>query len=279
MTTKQENRDKITARIRALLSKTQDNGATEAEAMAAAEAANKLMVQYGIETIETEEDLDEERYGTRKRPFAKGSARRRTRHPVQFTHNAIMLYTSTKCWYEHDGMLSFFGTKSDTEFAHYLSESIANAMDAEWNTQKDELISQANTYGQKVHGNTLRASFMRGMASRVSDRLYKMSHKRNKEMHNAREKQIREQKVAIADAHARDEPTPNLPALISGTALVHAKRKRTEAEFNETGVRLSYSGRSRYSSHKGAYKSGQRSGNNVSLNRPINGNSTAGLLN
>jgi len=48
MTTK----EKIKAKIEALLAKTVDNGATEAEAKAAAEKAAALMLQYEIEAGE-----------------------------------------------------------------------------------------------------------------------------------------------------------------------------------------------------------------------------------
>lgn len=53
-----ENRESIIAKIAALLDKTTANGASEAEAVAAATMAQKLMAKYHIETLDTGEELE-----------------------------------------------------------------------------------------------------------------------------------------------------------------------------------------------------------------------------
>ena len=81
-------------KISALLAKTQHNGCTEAEAIAAAELAEKLMDKYGLSLSELqiiESAVDACESG------ATGVGKQRA-HEVRRMAWAIALFTDTKCW-------------------------------------------------------------------------------------------------------------------------------------------------------------------------------------
>lgn len=236
------DRDKIIKKIRALLEMSMENGATEAEAILAAQKADDLMLQYNLHSIDIQ-DAEEESYGMRSRKFAEGSFKRRSYHPVDKCLVAIADFCDCKVWLRGYNLI-FFGTKMDTEFAWYLTDMIRNAMDTEYNRAKSTLKKEAEYRGEKVHGKTLRTSFMRGMASRINERLRSMKQKR--------------------DAQIKDESIKT-----TGTDLVIVRNDILERKFQSLGLNMSKGYANSYSAHADAYTYGREAANNVNFGRPV----------
>lgn len=172
------NRDKIIAKIVALLAKTVANGATEAEAMSAAEKATELMALYQLEETELSVREDAQQYKFRRELFTG------MYEPyVIWTIVAISRLTDTRAhyteWFDNEWTkdrkgkvtfgkvlkraVSFFGTDRDTEIAHYYARIVANA-----------LCAGADTYlANGGDGRSLK-SYMLGMCSSMSSRLLGM---------------------------------------------------------------------------------------------------------
>ena len=189
----QEKRSALLEKIGALLEKTQLNGCSEQEALAAADLAQKLMAKYGLslselETISSPIDAIEVD-GT---PIGNGR-----RHEVVGCAQAIAFYTDTKSWYnthgyvngygarvnrrpDHDGaILCYFGLPADVQVAIYLTQTLRRALDSEWHTfwqaKKDwEGFWEDTKEEPPVSPRTARASFMYGMALSLSSRLREM---------------------------------------------------------------------------------------------------------
>jgi hypothetical protein len=157
-------RQKIALKIQALLKKTVQNGATEAEALSAAEIAARLMKDCGHEELRRE--FASASYGARGKPCGV--------HEVRFVGNAIARFTNTIFWeqglYEGKKKIgrsySFFGSAEDTETAINMMALLQAAMETEWAS-----YFKSPRRDKSVHGKTLRLSFMSGMAFRLIARL------------------------------------------------------------------------------------------------------------
>ena len=150
----------VSARIRALLSKTVENGATEHEAMAAASKARELMDRYRLTLTDVEiaaepiEGIDVER------------------DPAN-CWDGISAYCGVKCWAHWVGgakKLRFFGLRADTEMAKYLSEMVSGAIRVEC-----ERYKRTDDYKASRGGRAATSAFRHGMAQRINARLHQMA--------------------------------------------------------------------------------------------------------
>ncbi len=246
-TTSSDTRAKIVLKLRALLAKTVENGATEHEALAAAEKASELMEEYDLSYTDVEQVRDE-RYGARRRPFAGGTSRRRTHHEASMVHGAIQRFCDCKCWYSGVELV-FFGSETDTETAHHLADMIRVAMDREWASYLNSPQRE-----QGVHGRSLRASFMIGMANRLNKRL--------DELKAARERNVNRSATTAGQTQAG-----------TGRALVLvAKKEIVEERFAKLGLKLGTKASGRTGGQSaGAYRAGQAAGDRVGLNPGLGG--------
>jgi hypothetical protein len=159
-------RGKLLDIIQALTQKTVGNGCTEAEAIAAAEKAQRFMEKHGLTLADLEavdpvsecEQLETE-LGTRL-------------HPVSGVANAIADFTDTSSWYIGAALgyrLVFFGLPGDVRIATYLARVIRDAMDLEW-----RFWWVVNCGLTPVRPNTARKNFIKGMADRIANRLFSL---------------------------------------------------------------------------------------------------------
>jgi len=162
------NRARIIVKVQALLSKTVDNGCSEAEALSAAGKADELMQAYDLTFTDIETEVRDETYGARKRPFAGGNGRRRAFHEVRGCVCSIAAYWDCRAW-SHNSDLVYFGSKDDSEQAHVMTDMLRLAMDGEWGQ-----YLKSPDRNQTKHGKTLRASFMIGMSVRLAEQLRDM---------------------------------------------------------------------------------------------------------
>lgn len=250
-------RERAKRLIRDLLSKTVTNGATEAEATAAMEKASELMLQYDV-TFEDAQQIQEEIYGALKKFYARGSMRRRSWHEAIDLALPIARFTGTKVWREPvAGNIIYFGRKQDTEVAHYFLDLLTNCCETEW--QKFRRISTITKSVGVHHGDTSirgRKSFLRGMISRLEERLNFLANSRR----------------ATLQSHA------------TSNALVVLKDQIVKEKFGsycaEKGLRLKTSAvqRRSYSTGSGNYKAGVEAGDRVNLSSGVGSSNPAGRI-
>ncbi|MCQ4160089.1 DUF2786 domain-containing protein [Roseomonas sp. GC11] len=231
---------KVKARIRALTEKTVSNGCTEAEALAAAEMAGRLLERYAL-TME-EVDLRRARCVQVEIPLP-GKQRR----PIDGCVPAIARFCDCKVWLVRDeegARYIFFGFEEDTALARYLFEVIGRGMATE--------LENFRTSHPALRGTRLRlasVSYQQGMASRLAERLESLL-------------AAREAEVAARRS--------------TGTALMVVKHQVVEDAFRETAVRLVSARRGRLRAN-GAFRQGYAAGDRINLNRPVRGGGTGAL--
>lgn len=240
------NRNTALNRIRALLAKTTANGATEAEAMSAMAMAQALMAKYELD----EADL----------------AIKEHRKPEVSVNKTTVMYDQEPYWFKQAGYalqtfarvriiggktpdggirITHVGDSVDRSLSVYLSNVFEQACEWEFDAHKADVRSRGHQLGTGAKN-----SFVVGMLGRIRERMLEM---------------IRE----------RDASTSR--------ALVVIDTKRNAiAQFVRVEFPNLRHGRSRAVTVRNAdaYLAGQKAGNRVGLNRPVEGgDSRNGRLN
>ena len=180
----QAKRNELLDKITALLAKTTANGCTEAEAIAAAGLAEKLMAKYGFSLAEFKAL---EPAGACEQ-FYTETGRTRT-HEAQYVADAIAAFTDTRYWWQRQRWrpqtdsssvgVVFFGLSADVQIATYLFKVIRAAMDFEW-----QRYWKAERRGTRANPRSERKAFMQGMTNRLRHRLYQMKRERDNKSGN-----------------------------------------------------------------------------------------------
>lgn len=157
--------ERLKARLRALLSKTVDNGCTEAEAMAAAAKAAEIMQEYAI----SEGDLH----------VSTATAGRATRRSTlrEALYSTISIVTNCAGYYcDHvasgDPIVIYFGHDPGPTIAAYLRNVCDRAIDREI-----KIFKKSTFYLRRRNTSTRRqavADFTQGMVARLNQKLQKL---------------------------------------------------------------------------------------------------------
>lgn len=234
-TTTQSAREKIIAKVRALLGKTIANGCTEEEAMSASALAAKLMQQYDLAHVDIEAEVKAERYGARY--CTPGGPDRVKPHEVTQCANAVGQFWDCRSWGKNGtGKVVYFGSATDTEMAKAMLDMLYTAMEHEFR----RYINGAGR-SSPHHGRTLRTSFMAGMARRITERLREMK----------------------AERSAADQTAHGSRALVVVKGAVVTQQ--FAAYCRQTGLRLGTRSRSSTVGSGDAYRAGQAAANRVDL--------------
>lgn len=236
------NRDKLIAKIRALLAKTEDAGCTEDEALAAAAKAADLMDKYHVERAELESgDTD----------FSWSKIKPQYKWHCDIYHwiaPAIAKFTGTvparhTIWHggKQEIRFSFFGETSDALFARWLCSALS-----------DFVLAGAKLHPKGLNRkriNLWRRSYMAGAGFRISERLNEITAARMQAAQSSGTALTLADRTAVANARLEaDGPL--------GT--VRAKRLRLVG---------------------GAYEAGRERGDCASFDKPLGSSPrTAGLL-
>lgn len=160
----------IKRKIRALLSRTPENGATIAEAEVALKKANQLMTEYAIEKYQLGG-------GEAKRCIEKKIVLHRV--GTHITNLASVIGFSFDCeffynTYRKDG--TYFGYETDVEMCVYFYDLIMNALENEIDKYKSTYDYQvdARYYSPKTVVN----SFIKGFTDAIAKKLFLMKHER-----------------------------------------------------------------------------------------------------
>jgi hypothetical protein len=247
--------DKIKFKIKALASKTVAAGCSEHEAMSTMLGVGRLLSQYNLKM----EECDVRDSPCRTLFIDIGRVRR---HPIDSCVRALANLVGAKCWFHRTrgkpSSYAFFGQTDDLELIEYLFKVIRTAIESESEKFKQtaqyrdtviypSLTPDFNYFMQRKAAGKRKAatiSFQHGMAVRLHQRLVRL-------------------KLENDNYLARNRPT--------GNALVALKSQLVEEEFKKSGPKLSsYRGKLSVSDQL-AYEHGSRAGNNVNLNRPLQG--------
>src|SRR5262249_45680526 len=151
------NRDRLLNKIRGLLSKTQENGCTEAEAFASLDKARALMDAYEVTSEElrlTKEEADiifkaarNDEYGVRS-----------------WLGFPVSRFCDCRMMTNRSGDICFIGLRSDVQFADWLLDHLANFVRAELAAF---LIGRTDEHHDRLR---LIKSFVYGCTGKISGR-------------------------------------------------------------------------------------------------------------
>lgn len=229
-----EQQKKIAAKIKALLAKTVENGATEAEAFEAMSKARAWMDKYGLTKEQIE--LDAETIAAQK------TKRDNFKTYVIKDHLALEVgrYCDCKVWLSRkEDTMTFFGTEQDRQFAIWLIESLDLFVRNQTVRFMTERYNRAGAGPWDVQ-----KGFMVGCISRINERLHQLSDEREQ----------------TARPNGR------------GKSLVVVKMALVNKAFSQIGVKLrSGSGSMGMKGNSSAFDAGRAAGDRATFNRPVNG--------
>ena len=238
-----EKKEKIKLRIRALLAKTTENGASKEEAVSAMAKAQKLMSDYYIQ----EGDLNDPFLG--ETPMLKVTERHKSAYNMTGFYFELSELFDCVHYYTTD-KVTFFGFETDVELCIYFTHFITNACLAE----KAKFIKSEDYKHRKrgYHGRTLVAAFVRGFIDQVAFKMQEMYEDRRRE-------------------RSRSENQQN--------ALVIVKKKnKVEKAFKELGVKIYTAYQDDSKRHHVAYHIGAERGDSLDINQGVKDSKKTPLL-
>lgn len=158
--------------IRALMSKTIENGATEAEAMQAIALAKKLMAKHGLTMDDIKNktvNLGDYVWGSNAKSYSKRISSFEKIISIvigNYTNTKPLLYSKQVSDEKHsrdEKIILFFGHKIDVELAVYMMNMCSSALKTEW-------AKYVASSKDKIHGNRLK-SFSIGMSDSITKKI------------------------------------------------------------------------------------------------------------
>lgn len=236
------DRKQIIEKIKALRAKADDRAGTEAEAMAAAEMAARLLALHEVKPEELREL--QESVGAHDK-YDQG----KVLHPVAgWLATSIANLTETTA-YRADNEINYVGTEPDVMMAVYLTEMMVATAKRGWlNLAEDEY--EGLPFKQIQHK---RVSYFQGFAKSVDAKL---------------------RALAAAQAMRRTEAQ----GTGHSTALVVAKGDIIKRKLDEMGIVLHKSRKKAIYADREAFGRGEAHGQTVNVNRPFGTNTHTGAI-
>lgn len=228
-------RDRALKRIKALLEKTEENGASIEEANSALEKATSLMTDYFI-TINDIEELKDDPIVTEATDLYK------IKEDVSRIHPIICDLLDLRHFYSAS-KITFVGYKTDVKVGIYLYKKITEGLNADIKDFKKS--KEYEILKHHYHGNTLRRDFISGWINRISEKVYEL--------------------LAERDRNLKDNDKGG---------LVLVKKSNVDQKFSEFSVKLSRPKVTNvFSCH--AFKKGQNQANSFNLQNDIDTTETS----
>lgn len=159
------NRESTKRRIKALLEKTTENGATEQEALSALKKAQELMLENFISENEINDPYLLEKCVFKETPIIK------SRYNLTVFYASLCKLFDCEHYY-NSKRITFFGFEEDTELCSYFYNFIIKACLSEKdNYMKSKAYKELSSH---YHGKTLVASFIRGFLVGISLKMSEM---------------------------------------------------------------------------------------------------------
>lgn len=228
------NLTNIKNKIRALMNKTVENGATESEAFSAMKIVGKLLEEYNL-------SMDE--LSVRKESCVTEFYSTNTKHINEqiMVASYVAKFCSTKVWMDRTNKginIYFFGLEPDVQMSLYLIEMIGSVYQNQFVLFKNSEIYK-NFDG---HRRVLASNFQKGYANKIN-------HRFNEMMIAAKKQQVSSNSTAL---------------------VIVEKSKFVEEEFSKVGPKL-VNKTSKTSSrfNASARMAGEMAGEKANLSRPI----------
>ena len=211
-----DDRTKVLQRILNLRAKADNDASSEAEAMAAIERAERLMHGYRIEEAELAMaeatgriKIEIVHLKAKSMQVGSGSWRKRTRHVAINCQWQICALTGTQCVNYNGVYPEFTGNRVDVEYAVFLQELIAEALDREYDRYKRT---------QKFVGRGAKRTFQIEMSRRINARLLEMTRARKAEAKAAKAEEAKRLSVDLSVIESM--VVPEARAELTSTAMV-----------------------------------------------------------
>jgi Protein of unknown function (DUF2786) len=244
-----DDRDKLLARIRALLAKTVEAGCTEAEALAFAEKAHELIERYQIDL--GAEEIKREGFVTKRIKMERARFAFARRILL-----AINEFCEVRTWYTTfvgQAEISVLGLRSDAELASYLIDSLTNFALAGADLHVAVERKMALAVGEPMTAAQSREahrSHLVGCASRIHQRLDEM---------------VVQRRAGTAAPGSRALVALDKPALV-------------QAEMDRQGIKLCAGSFLTGGRDRGSFAAGAAHGTKATFGRPVAGGRIAGLI-
>jgi Protein of unknown function (DUF2786) len=226
-------REKVLTKIRALLAKTLEAGATEAEAMAALEKAQAMRDAYAVTEAELNLTKEEKAVFRREPPGTKDP------HRIKyFLSWDVGKFCNCKGWRQRrdeGGGIVFCGLPADVQFASWLLDALANFVQMELVNHLMDAPPSNEDRAQAIRG------FVMGCCDRIRDRLVELV----------------EKSATVAPSNAK--------------ALVVVKDAAVQAKLDEAGISFCMGGGSCGAFDGSSYRAGSAAGDRASFGRPVSG--------
>lgn len=234
-----ENKESIKRKIKALLEKTPENGASEHEAIAALNKANELMQAYYID----KNDLTDP-YLTEKCVLVEVKLVESAYNMTLFFGVLGELFDCIAFWNKR--RIAFFGFENDAKLAGYFYELIAKTALSEAKAYKksDEYKVNAKRY----HGRSIVSSFVKGFLYRIGLKMQELYENR---------------KSSIPDG--------------MGIMLVN-KTDKVKAEFKTLAIKAKEARPIKLVIERAAFNSGIEKGNSFQITQGIEAHKQASTL-
>jgi hypothetical protein len=233
-----DNRENTLNKIRALLSKTMENGCTEEEHLAALNKARAFMDAYEVTDADLQLAKEEGAIFRKEPPGTKDP------HLIKSSLvEAVAKFTDCRAWRENrtaGAALVFCGLPSDARFATWLLDHLANFVKAEL---AEFLMRDHRVAGERravING------FVIGATDRISYRLRELC-----------------------------KPTASVRPTANNNALVVVKQAAIKAKLEEAGICLRSGRGSRRAYDEGSIAAGSSAGDRATFGRPVSGQAAA----
>lgn len=225
-------REKIKVKIKALLAKTTDNGASKQEMESALAKAKQLMLDFFISEHDLKDPYISEKCVLKEVPLIKSG------YELGMFYNSLTRLFD--CYYYYNSKrIAFFGFDEDVELCAYFYTFIIKSCLLE-----KDLYMKSEDYKflkKHYHGRSLSASFIKGFMKGVCDKMEKL--------YNDRKTELSAEKYGL---------------------VVVKKKEKVKNQFNELNLKIKTKQVKQAIVEKQAYNQGNKIGKNLSLTQGIN---------
>lgn len=234
-----DKKESIKRKIKALLKKTTENGATESEAISALQKAKELMMEHFISEHELNDPYANENCISVSTPLFK------TAYDVTNIYPALCLLFDCEHFWDRKN-LTFFGYEEDVQLCLYFYNFILKACFAEKDKYAQSLEYQK--LKQRYHGRTLVSSFIKGFIIAIC--------------------------IKIHDIY--DERKSSVSEFV-GLAIIE-KNKKVKQQYDAMNFRTRTIGIKQIEAEAEAFKLGYSKGKDMALTQGLNEKEREGML-
>lgn len=243
-----DNRKSILAKIRAILSKTVENGCTEGEAMVALAKARAMMDAHDVTDTDLAFDGEE---------VTREECERNDPDQVRWTLcSGVAKFCDCRVWGEGKKII-FFGLESDSQFASWLLDTLEGFV-------RRQSLSFLADMGRAVGGETdLFGAPLNGAQREHKRRSFVFGC-----MHRINERLRQEAQDRILKSQRSD-----------GRSLVVVKTAKVDSAFKALSLHFRKARGSRgINADPAAFQRGRQAGNGASFGKPVGGNGNGSTL-